>query len=167
MKLELVCTLVLIFVLLIVLLRIGFDLRLKKRFGKHRIVLNLVQELSKAMMKEITTTVVSDNVRFKVFRECVKVSDERIISKHCSVHFSHEHMCHLCTEREKRLMAYAIAEQLKKRMICESSSYDEIKSKKYHIKTKCEKVLTASQKCFWVYIYYAIPNESYIHPERW
>ena len=167
MKTEIVCIVALIAIFIIASVCIVLDLRLKKRFGKHRIVLHLVNDITNDMMSGIVNTVATEKERFKVVAEWAKISDESVISESCSVFFSHEHMCLLRTRREKRLMAYALAEQLKKHIISECTSLDKIKDCKYHIKTKCQSVLNGTQTHYLVHIYYIVPNEAYIEAEKW
>ena len=167
MKSEIVFTIAFFAFALTVSLYIAVALRQKKRFANHRIVRDFVDHLSEAMMERISRSVPSERERFLVVTERVKISDESILSESCSVFFGHEHMRLLRTGREKHLMAYAIAEQLKRRIIEERSAVDEIKGRRYRIKTKCQRVLNGSQKCFLVQVYYIIQNELYVQPERW
>ena len=137
-----------IFIFVCILFFIFIDLRLKKRFGRHRIVQKIVNALSEAMMKKILKSSAPDYVRFLVVSEWAKITDENIFCEQDSVYFSREHMCLLRTSREKKLMAFAIAEQTKKRVIAECSSLEELKGKKFHVTIKCEGVFRNSQKCF-------------------
>lgn len=167
MKLGVIFAVVLIFVVLGAILWIVADLRLKKRFGRHRIIQDFVKNLSEGMMEGIAKNVATDKDRFLVVSEWAKVSDESIFCEYCSSFFSYEHMCLLHTAREKRLMACAIAEQLKKHLSEKCSSVETLKGKKYHIKIKTQRVLNSVQKCYLLHIYYVVPNEAYIEAERW
>ena len=167
MNLDVILTVAFLFILFGALLWIASDLRLKKRFGRHRIVQKFVKDLSEGMMEGISKNVATYKERFLVVSEWAKISDESIFCEYCSIFFSRERMCLLHTGREKRLMACAIAEQLKKRIAAECSSVDEIKGRKYHIKTRSQKVLNSIQKCYLLHIYYIVPNEAYVQAERW
>ncbi len=167
MNLDVIFAVVLLFIFLGALIWIVADLRLKNRFGRHRIVQNFVKNLSDGMMEGISKSIATDNERFLVVSEWAKISDESIFCEYCSVFFSRERMCLLKTVREKRLMACAIAKQLKKRIATECSSVDEIKGRKYHIKTRVQSVSNGVQKCFLLHIYYIVPNEAYVQAERW
>ena len=164
MKTELVFTVALIAVALTVSIYILADLRRIKRFADHRLVRAFVERLSEAMIQKSSQHVVSNRERFLVVTEHVNVSDESILCDICSVFFSHERMCLLHTRREKRLMARAIAEQTKKRMIAKCSS---LGCRRFQINTTCNRVLNDPQKSFLVRVYYITPNEAYIQDERW
>ena len=167
MKMEIVFTVVLLTVALTVSIYIADTLRRKKRFSNHRIVREFVDCWSDAMIQRISQSVASEKERFLVVAEHAKISDDSILSECCSVFFSHEHMRHLQTERERWLMACAIAGQIKRRVIEKCSSNETLANKNYRIKTKCQSVLSGSQKSFLVYIHYIMPNESYVQIEKW
>ena len=161
---KLILTAALLAVALIVSFCIIADLRRKKRFADHRLVRAFVDQLSEAMLQKSSQFVVSKKERFLVFTERVMVSDESILCESCSVFFSRERMCLLHTTREKRLMACAIAEQTKKRLLAKCASLGRFEA---HIKTKCDRVLNGPKKSFLVHVYYVAPNEAYVQDKRW
>ncbi len=167
MKMDVIFTAFLLVVVLTVSFFIVHELKRKRRFAKHRLIRGFVDCWSSSMVERITQAATSEKERFFVIAEQAKVSDDSILSECCSIFFSHEHMCRLRTERERRLMAYAIAGQLKKRLIAKCSSVDVLAGKKYKIKTKCKSVLGDSHRNFLVHIHYISPNESYVREEKW
>ena len=167
MNLEVVFAVAFSIVFLIALIYTINILNLKRRFAKHRIVRDFVDRWSDAIIQKIAQAAVTENERFFVVAEHTKISDDSILCESCSVFFDRERMCHLQTKRSRRLMAYAIAEQIKKRTTEKCSSIERLASKNYHVRTKCQKVLNASQRSYLVYIHYIEPNDSYVPAEKW
>ena len=167
MKIGIIIAVAVSIVFLIALLYLVNVLNLKKRFSNHRIVRGFADRWSDAIIQQISQAVASENDRFLVVADHSKISDDSILCDSCSVFFNHEHMRHLQKERERRLMAYSIAGQIKKHVTEKCSSIERLVNKKYHIKTKCQSVSGTSQKGYLVYIHYIEPNEAFVPAEKW
>ena len=152
---------------LVALLHITFNNKLKKRFSNNALIKDLVRSLTQAMMEKINEPISSETEPFKVVMETVRVFEDSIISFGGSVFFNHEHMRLLRTVMERKMMARAITEQLKGSIVKEITQCDPVKSKEYNLKIQCQKLHDGSLSCFQVCIFYATPNEHYIQAKQW
>lgn len=162
--------LIIVFLLVILIaffIYLTLNSQLQKRFRQNPLIQTLVSDMTVSMLERIEKIVVSDRNPIKVITESATVFEDCIISHCASVFFQYEHMRLLRSARERRLMAKAIAKELRQNVMTETAKKHSVRYSDCKLKSKCRKGADGNNLCFLVSVSCYIANERYVCAKSW
>ncbi len=143
------------------------DQKKKNRFSKNRLVKRLVDKLTASMLVKIQNAEAPTCEQDKISMEIVRVFKDSFLMTSESIYFRHENLKDLESERERILMAAAIAQQLKQRLSAQLPKVDPINGKPYKLVVAHKWAEIDKVRCATVFVYYIVPNENYVEIQNW
>lgn len=167
MKNQLFCITVLLFAGIVVSVYWALNQRLKKRFRQNPLIQKLVSDMKASMMERIEVNDISDREPVKVIAETATVFEDCIVGQSASLFFHYEHMRLLQSSRARKLMASAIAEELKESVRVEIETQNSVVCSPYQLKSRCRKLSDGNRKAFLAYVSCSVVNERYVCDKPW